>query len=519
VFSLKIKQAETALGEGRLDEACQLLSDPQLRSHRRGQALITQVTHRLRHRIEEHLQQSQFEAALQDCHRALALAGNLPELEQLRASAAEELQREQRQQAQERELLLAARQCVAEGEFSRGRELCGRLPERIPQRAELSARIHQQRQTVESALTRAQQAWQRKAIHETVAALREVQKLAPQNHALPVLKTEVLDRLCTDAHRAIEQGHLSRADALLQLASSLDAEDLQVTDELALLRRGQRAAEQIEANDFGAAWETLRVLAQLVPGSSWIEETLRWAQQAQEARQALRGCPLFALSHGPDFSLTEKRNREVHPVRSALGFLPGTPDAAVPARFLLQVDGAGRFLVHRPPAVRLGSHRDADPVDIDWSGTELEYPLILERMEEDYFMRSKQPVRVNGKPVTSALLTDGDRLFIGSRGAIKFVVPCAASHSAVLQFSGIRLHPSDARGVILMDEAIVIAPTHHAHVRVRELQRGFVLFHRQERLWIRHLDGSDGQESPRAVRLGDPVSLGSASLVVIPAAD
>lgn len=519
MFSLKIKQAETALSEGRLDEAYQLLSDPDVRSHRRGQALITQVTDRLHHRIEQHLQQSQFEAALQDCHRALALAGNLPELEQLRATAADQLQREQRQQAQERELLLAARRCVAEGEFSLGQELCGRLPEEAPQRAELSARIHQQRQAVESALARAQQAWHRQAMHETVAALRELHRLAPQHQALHGLRTDVLNSLCAEARQAIQQGQCSRADALLQLAVSLDQEDLQVTDTVALLRRGQRAAQQIEASDFGAAWESLRVLGQLLPGSVWIEDALHWAQQAQEARQALRGCPLFALSGRPNSTPMEQQKREVCSVRSLAGYSLGAPNTIAPARFLLQVDGAGRFLVHRPSAIRLGSPRDASPVDIDWSGTELEQPLVLERMEEDYFLRSAQPVRVNGKQVTSALLKDGDRLFIGSRGAMKFVLPCAASHSAVLQFSGIRLHPPDARGVILMDEAIVIAPTQQAHIRVRDLPRGFVLFHRQERLWIRHLDGSDGQESPREVRLGDPVALGSASLVVIPAAD
>jgi hypothetical protein len=175
--------------------------------------------------------------------------------------------------------------------------------------------------------------------------------------------------------------------------------------------------------------------------------------------------------------------------------------------------------VLRTPAVRLGSQRDATPVDIDCSGVELGQPLVLERMEDDYFLRSAQPVRVNGKQVTSTLLADGDRLLVGARGAIKFLMPCAASHSAVLQFSGIRLHPPDVRGVILMDEAIVIAPTHQAHIRMRELHRGFVLFHRQERLWIRHLDGSDGQEPAREVRLGEPVSLGSAALVVIPAVD
>jgi hypothetical protein len=81
-----------------------------------------------------------------------------------------------------------------------------------------------------------------------------------------------------------------------------------------------------------------------------------------------------------------------------------------------------------------------------------------------------------------------------------------------------RLHPPDARGVILMDEAIVIAPTSQAHIQLRELQRGFVFFLRQERLYVRDLR-SGGGKAAREVQISQPLSLGSANLVVLPAED
>ena len=70
MFVLRIKQIETALAAGRLDEACQLLAEPDVRAHRRGQALVTDVSQQLQQRAAQHLQAQQYEAALQDCYRA-----------------------------------------------------------------------------------------------------------------------------------------------------------------------------------------------------------------------------------------------------------------------------------------------------------------------------------------------------------------------------------------------------------------------------------------------------------------
>lgn len=516
MFVLRIKQIETALAAGRLDEACQLLAEPDMRAHRRGQALVTDVSRHLQQRAAQHLEAQQYEAALQDCYRALALAGNQPELEQLRARAAAALAQYQQQQAQQEELLRAAQQRLAQGELSAGQQLCGQLPEDAARRAALSAQIERQREQAAAALERARAAWSRQAVHEAVQALRQAEQLAPHQPDLLPLKGQILEQLSGQARTALEQGLLPRGESLLALASTVDPRALQVVETSGLLQRSQQAACEIERGEFAAAWETLRVLGQLLPTAAWIQEALSWADQAQQARQALRGSPLFTLRHPA---------AAMRAAVAATGALPHprpagpTAAAAIPSRFLVQVDGAGRYLTLRQPSVRLGSQRELSPVDVDWSGGDPLPPLVVERSEDDYFLRSAVPVQVNGRAVQSALLADGDRLLVGSRGAIKFLLPCAASRSAVLQFSGLRLHPPDARGVILMDDAIVIAPTAQAHIRVRELQQGFVLFHRQGQLYLRHLQASGQHEAPREVPLTQPVSLGAATLVVMPAED
>ncbi len=515
MLALKIKQTEIALADGRLDEACELLTQSDVRTHRRGQSLIMEATKRLRQRMDAHLQQQQFEAALRDCQRALSLAGNQPDLEQFRQQAAAQLAEQQQQQAQERELLQVARQRLSEGELTLGQQLCAELPESTPQRAELSAEIQHRRQAADVAVSRAEEAWQRKAFHEAVEALRQAQQLAPHHGSLPLLRTKILQSLCDEAQSALVQGQLPYAETIAALAGSIDPQAMEVRETVMWLQHCQRAAQQIGAGDFAAAWETLQVLSKLLPAADWIPPMLDWARQARDSHQALRGSPLFALRESPFCKVTENADR---PFRAAHAGHPAVA-ALLPDRFLLQIDGAGRYLVLCSPTIRLGSAGAPARTDVDWSGTSLSDGLEIERMEGDYFLRSSQPVRINGKPVTSALLAHEDRLLIGARGAVKFLLPCAASRSAMLQFSGLRLHPPDLRGVILMDEAIVIAPNHQAHVRLRELQQGYVFFHRQQQLFLRPMSSPEGQASLREIRIAHPVSLGSAQLVVLPVTD
>ncbi|MGB2819467.1 MAG: hypothetical protein WBF17_00695, partial [Phycisphaerae bacterium] len=72
---LQIKQAECALTDGRLDEACELLAASDLASHHRGQKLIGRLVHGLLARGEQHLAAGNVRGALADCEKAVALGG------------------------------------------------------------------------------------------------------------------------------------------------------------------------------------------------------------------------------------------------------------------------------------------------------------------------------------------------------------------------------------------------------------------------------------------------------------
>ena len=141
--------------------------------------------------------------------------------------------------------------------------------------------------------------------------------------------------------------------------------------------------------------------------------------------------------------------------------------------------------------------------------TEAAAPTVtIVRSDEDYFLQSAVPVKVNDRAVTSKLLCDGDRIALGPRCRIGFSRPNAASASAVLEISGARLGRGDVRRVILMDREIVMGDASSAHVRTRELRGPAVLLAGRRGLTLR----TEGRMSE--VVLGEHVKVESLGLVV-----
>ena len=87
MLMLRLRQAQCALADGRLDEAQRLLEEPALRDHRKGQRLVARLARRFGDRARDHLKAGQPRAALADCGRAIALAGPTPDRVALRDEA------------------------------------------------------------------------------------------------------------------------------------------------------------------------------------------------------------------------------------------------------------------------------------------------------------------------------------------------------------------------------------------------------------------------------------------------
>src|SRR5678815_14222 len=120
---LRIRHAETALADGRLDEVFDLVRDPKLRSHRRGQDLITRLVNALEKRGRDHLNGARYTAALTDCEKAQQLGGDLPQLLALRNEAMDAMADDRRNERLKATAVAAARNEIDNGRLAAGERL------------------------------------------------------------------------------------------------------------------------------------------------------------------------------------------------------------------------------------------------------------------------------------------------------------------------------------------------------------------------------------------------------------
>jgi hypothetical protein len=188
----------------------------------------------------------------------------------------------------------------------------------------------------------------------------------------------------------------------------------------------------------------------------------------------------------------------------------------LPDRFILQVDGAGAFLVVRSAVTKIGPISSTALPDVPLIADATAPAVSIERVEDDYFLRGVSPVAVNDKPVTNTLLGSGDRIGLSPRCRFTFALPHAASTTAVLDLSGARYPRSDVRRVILLDRDLILGPGPASHVRVPGLAAPVVLNLRGGLLRASAEATVNGKPLGReeGLPVGVPLAAGGASFVI-----
>jgi tetratricopeptide (TPR) repeat protein len=525
VLILRIRQAECALADGRLDEAYEIAQAEDVRRHHHGQRLIGRLARAMFQRGQENLAAHRFQPALADCTKAEKLGGTLPEVAQLRAAVCDAIFREQQVHQQEALRVAQAKQHIDDGWLSVG----GRILEEAPDgngrvqlaRQELAAA----RLQTEDAVAKAQQALQQgdieEAIHIVCGARLGQSKGGQAGELLRQIRGQGIQRVRAD----LEQGRLDRAQTFLQGLLPLGKDGTEVAELTEALAWCRQAAQHVLAGRPSAALPLLRKVKAICPSARWLDSALADTKRAAEAYEELNAGPLgLSTADVPNCGL-----------RMADGGLESTPAtnpksairhpqsedseaANMPPRFVLQMDGVGSFIVFRDARVTVGPiSSSARPMLALMADPNLPV-IMIERMEGDYFVRSQTPVEVNGQAVTEKLLADGDRITLSPRCNIRFHLPNPASTTAVLTVSGARLSRPDIKQLILMDRDILIGPYANDHIRTEQLKEPVALFAQNGRLLCRAkesilVDGR-GFDPNVGLAMDKRVEIGKVSLVV-----
>ncbi len=538
---LQIKQAEAALADGRLDEACELLGDADLRSHRQAQKLIGLLIERLVARGNEHLAAGRMPQALSDCQKASELGGNIEDAEDLRSRIAATLAGEHHARRAHGDALSAARRQAELGRLSMADKLLAATHEDSTRVGEVHREVDTRRQGADDAIRRCRAAIDRGDLAGAVGELLTARTQRADNDALAELSADVVDGCVEQARREFVRGRVDLAETLLTQAALPGGAGPRITELQRAVVECRQAIAAAEAGRMRQAGEMLRRARAILPEAGWVGEAVDAADRAAQSAETLRSGPLGILT-GED-QLTKANNEpasaaETAPVLKPLGRQeqarqrrpartladePATGAAAgramMPGRFVMQVDGAGSSLVFRGGRVTVGPISSADRPDLGLMADPNLPIMSIERTDDgDYFLASEHPVEVNDRMVTSKLLADGDKIALSPRCRLRFRLPTPASATAVLELSTARLPQADIRRVILLNRELIIGPGGATHVRVDQLPARAVLQLADGKLTCRteceitrnnrQLDGEQG------IPLDTPVRIGPVGMVV-----
>lgn len=529
---VRIRTAEKALRDGRLEEAFRLAMTPDLRENKRGQAVLAGLSEKFFERAREHYRADRFAEALLDLDRADAGGALKDEIAELRKYVQTVAAEHHRNDESRRRRVDDAVRRIEDGSLAAGRKML----EQASAGDALAARV---RQTAEKRAADVGeivfQAERLMAAGQFAAAaerVRRAKSIDAHSAEAARLEADLCNRVLDSARAALMEGRSARAGdeltCLGELGKSLPAKR-ELMDALALTRE---AGDHVRAGRYGDARRCAMSVARQLSGAKWLGEAIEQLRQMEDLHAALAAGPFLEtrnlkLETGQVARAEARHSRES--VNSALNDVGGSLDdtvaipvrgaagEAMPERLLLLVDGGGSFLVLRGGRATVGraaASSGAPGADVPIFSDVAERHVHITRVDDDYFVFGTREIEVGGLRTQHTLLHDGDRVVLGKKAKFTFRVPSRRSATAVLEMSDTTKMPNDVRRVVLLQHAATIGCGPTAHIPCRQAGVPLVLFERNGGLWIRRQGDGHVDTEAKVLPIGEAVEMGGVSMVL-----
>lgn len=497
---VRLKAAQRALDDGRLDEACERLNQPDLRDTRRARPLVAELARALLARARLHARAGRYREALADLDQIAAFDASNEESEALRQRVEQEHHARIDRQARHEHAAHDAAERIRAGRIETGRLAIERIedPARREQlRDELEMHAQRGRQLVERATTALDSG-------DWLAACRlwdEAVTRHGRSQASDALSARLVPACRQGFEKWLKAGQLEQLRAALEYTTRLrqQAPELDAFNKLGELL--DRAGAELATRDYTALRTTLAQLQALAGEASWLTRATRALAGLLEAESTLFASPLGLLSVSGPAPQGGGASADVATAREApttVVSARGAPLGADP--LLMLVDGTGSSLLIAGDIVKIGRAGGMTGIDVPIPADIQSHHMDIEREGGDYFLVAHGPTTINGRTASRALLRHGDRIVLGQSAKLTFCQPSAKSESAVLMLSSRNRLPLDISSVVLFRDTCLLGPQSSCHVRTREGDTRVVLFERRGRLWARATN-RDGRPTGPAVAL------------------
>ncbi len=515
LFNVRLKTAEKALGEGRLDEAFRAAISPDICAHSRGEVIRGKLAHRFVERARRHFADERFTEALHDLTKAEQCGARAETVNELRKhirTVADEVAR--RKQSQHR-LVEEARERIQHGSLAAGARILDEADPHHKEAKRLAGDIEDRQRRVTEGVENIHKLLKDNQLQSAAAALKKIKALDPRSDAVLKLEATVCEKIATVARSTFESGRINRAMDELAALGSIGRTSADRRDVEELLELAKNASRALGRDDFEEAHRNVLRLQRLAPKVRWVNEAAKQLDQLGSLMTGLFGGPLgehaksFAVADGDDQRQPAKPIAE-----TMLAKHRALSPEALPEKLVMLVDGGGSYLIVRKNRMTIGRATTANPADMPLHSDLAERHAEIARVEDEYFLFSGRDVEVGGRPTRHHLLRDGDRVVLARNVKFSFRRPHRQSQSGILELSGSTKMPGDVRRVVLFDRTAMIGFDSTAHITCQSADRSLLLFERAGRLWVKPLrrNGVDSEAVP--VVMGEQIELANVSFTV-----
>lgn len=521
--TVRLKTAEDAFDDGRIDEAFDIVTMPDLAGHRRTQILLNKLAESLLTRGQEHLLNQRFTEALADFDRA-GRCGHATEKVVEWRNRAVAASREAVDGRKTREAALAEAQArLAAGSLHGAQSALDAVAGMDAGRAKMQDAIARQSDRAAVALEDAEEALKRDDLPTAVARLRAAMQLHAKMDGVADLEARLVSRIVKNAMESFRAGRLQRAEQQMALLSDIGRDRTERLDAQHALQLARDAGKAIGDSRYAAAGVLLGRLAQTEHKGDWVASTRDQLNQLDDLRRSVLEGPLACF-------VSHDAHRAVDPVHEhSMTMAPPRPAAppvlqalASPTpeqghrRLMLRIDGVGSFLLLNSQRVSIGRAGTGATADLQLVSDLADRQAEIIRSGEDYFVAASGGVELAGKAVEHALLQNGDKVRLGHRVRLRFLRPSRKSAAAVLELGeGVRM-ASDCRRAILMGGPLIISPRRDSHIVTPPGSGDYVLMMRDGAVMLKPTGSSSGAT---ALALGAPLNVGDLRIGVQAVAD
>ncbi len=525
---VRLKAAENALRDGRLDEAYRLAAAPDIREHRRGAAVLAALTERFIERARDHFRADRFTEAIMDMDRAEAGGVMKNELAELRGHVRTVMMERQRHEQTRHDRHETARRRIEGGSLAAGRRILEQSSETDLDARQLHRVINQRVEDAADVIDQTEKLISQGQLAAAASRLRTARAIDSHSEAVARVEAHLCDQVLINTRTALLEGKLGRAGdelaCLGKLGDTLPAKR-ELTDTLTTARE---AARCIRKHLYTDARRHAMTLARLLPEAKWVKAATEQLRQIDDNTTALFAGPLGdRIENGVPHASPAGVEAPVEAFAGVSGAQPNLDETvalrpgvaavgALPERLLLLVDGGGSYLILRSPQASLGRAATGDPADVPVFSDVAERHANVTRVDDDYFLFSGKDVEVAGKKTRHQLLRNGDRIVLGRKAKFTFRLPSRKSPSALLDLSDTTKMPNDVRRVVMFHRHATVGRSPADHVWCQHAGAPLVLFERNGALWLRQKNDGHVDTEPVRLALGEPAEIAGVSLVLEP---